>query len=334
MRVRLQDVAKLAGVSMKTVSNVVRNQPHVRPEMRARVQKAIDELGYVPNGTARRLATGRTGMIALAFPALDVPYFAELAERLSRQAKAQQLHLLIEQTESQAAAERQVLNGREAGLVDGLIFQPMKLNSTEIATLRGSLPVVLLGEVVPPLSVDQVMIDNIAAACTATEHLIDQGRSRIGFLGHEDTYRSNTVSRRLIGYQQALESRLLPIRTDLLLGAKDYGTAAAEEAVRVALQAGIELDGLVCYDDLTAIGALRGLRRAGVSVPGDIAVVGWDDIALAEYMNPGLTTIAPDLDALASRALGMLIERIAGYDGPGRHELVGYQLVARESSTG
>jgi DNA-binding LacI/PurR family transcriptional regulator len=328
----LQDVAKLAGVSARTVSNVVRNYPHVSPRMREKVQRAIDELGYVPNQTARRLATGRTGMFALAVPALDAPYFAELAEAISELAAQRDYRVLIEQTSAGSEAERQAITGRERGLVDGVIFHPTLLTSAEIAQLRGDLPLVLLGEVVPPLSVDHVMVDNMAAASQAASHLIETGRKRIAFLGHERSYRSNTYNRRLMGYQTALEHHGLPVRTELLLPARDYGAAAGDAAVATALADGIEFDGLVCYDDMNAIGALRALRRAGRRVPEDVAVVGWDDIIFAEYTDPPLTTIRADQAALVGRAVDMLMERIDGFDGPGRHELVPFALTVRESS--
>ena len=332
MTARLEDVAKLAGVSNRTVSNVVRNYTHVSPKMREKVQRAIDELGYVPNLTARRLATGRTNMFALAVPALGAPYFAELAESISELATRRDYRVLIEQTSAGADAERQAIVGRERGLVDGVIFQPTLLTSTEISDLRGDLPLVLLGEVVPPLGIDHVMVDNFEAAVRATEHLIETGRRRIAFLGHERAYRSNTFSRRLVGYQSALEAHGLPISPDLLIPARDYGAAAGDAAITAAIAGGLLFDGLVCYDDMNAIGALRALRRAGFRVPEEVGVVGWDDIVFAEYTVPALTTVRADQAALAERAVDMLLDRIDGFDGPGRHELVPFELTIRETT--
>lgn len=332
MGVRLKDVAERAGVSMKTVSNVVHGYTHVSPAMRTKVQSAIDELGYVPNMTARRLVTGRTGTIALAVPGLAVPYFAELAAAFSDIAAERDYRVLIEQTAAGIDAERQVLSGRARGVVDGVVFQPTLLGSREIATLAKDMPLVLLGEADPPRAIDHVMIDNFAAAVIATSHLIGMGRRRIAFLGHERGYRSNTLSRRLLGYQSAIEHHGLPKGAELRIPAKDFGTAAGAEAVAEALEAGIEFDGLVCYDDLNAIGALHALRRAGRQVPGDVAVVGWDDITLARYLQPPLTTIVADRDALVRRAVDMLLDRIDGQAGPGRHELVPFHLAIREST--
>lgn len=332
MTARLQDVARLAGVSERTVSNVVRDYPHVSRKMREKVQRAIDELGYVPNLTARRLATGRTDMIALALPALDAPYWAELAEAISELATERGYRVLIEQTSAGVEAEKRAISVRERGLVDGVIFHPTLLTTIEIAELKGDLPLVLLGEVTPPLSVDHVMIDNMAAAERATTHLIESGRSRIAFLGHERSYRPNTYNRRLMGYQGALDRHARPILPELLLPASDYGASAGDAAVTAAIEQGIEFDGLVCYDDMSAIGAVQALQRAGRGIPHDVGVVGWDDIVFAQYCSPPLTTIRPDQHALVRRAVEMLLERIDGFDGPGRHETVGFTLSVRQST--
>jgi DNA-binding LacI/PurR family transcriptional regulator len=330
--VTLRDVATLAGVSVKTVSNVVRDQPHVSAAMRERVERAVDELGYVPNTTARRLVTGRTGMVKMAFPELRAPYFAELADQMHKEAKKHNLRLLIEQTENRIENERAVLADREQGLVDGIIFEPVKLASRDIAHLRGKVPLVLLGEILPPLSVDHVMIDNVAAATTATEHLISRGRKRIAFLAYKDANSSNTVKQRLAGYEAALAAAGHGADSSIYVPSPAFGADGAEAGVAAALGRGVDFDGLICYDDLAAVGAMRALRQAGKTVPDDVAVVGWDDIFVAKYSNPSLTTVTPDIPALCSTAMNMLVDRIDGYDGVGRHELVDYRLTVREST--
>ena len=139
-RVRLEDVAKLAGVSMKTVSNVVHDYQHVSPATRERVQAAIDQLGYRPNLTARTLATGRTGMMALAIPEIDQPYFAEIARHIGEEATRRGYRIIVEQTLNDIEAERAVIRDREEGLVDGVIFQPVRIDTMEIARLRPDTP--------------------------------------------------------------------------------------------------------------------------------------------------------------------------------------------------
>jgi DNA-binding LacI/PurR family transcriptional regulator len=329
--VRLQDVADLAGVSLKTVSNVVRNKPHVSPDTRKRVQDAVDELGYVPNMTARRLATGRTGMLELAFPDIQAPYYAELAAHMFDEAKKYDYRLLIEQTRNLPENERAVLADREQGLVDGVIFEPVSLETSQIALLKGDLPLVMLGEVEPPLSVDHVAIDNIAAAKTATEHLLKRGHKRVAFLASEEV-NSSTVKRRLAGYEAALREAGMEPDPELFIAMSKPTTDGAGEAVVAALNRGVEFDGLFCYNDMFAIGAMNAIQSVGLQVPGDIGVVGWNDIAMTKYSMPSLTTIAPDVDALCATALAMMMERIKGYDGIGRHKTVAYQLCERDST--
>ncbi|WDF33919.1 LacI family DNA-binding transcriptional regulator [Arthrobacter agilis] len=331
-KVRLADVAAVAGVSMKTVSNVVHDYPHVTPEMRRKVQQAIDELGYKPNLTARRLATGKTGMIALAIPEIDHPYFSELSRYIAEEASARGYRVLVEQTLSSPAAERAVLNDREAGVVDGVIFHPVSMNSMEVARLKRDVPVVLLGESTMPVTADHVMIDNVVAAQEGVAHLLAQGRERIAFLGVVEGDVTGSTDQRLLGYQQGLVDAQRPLDPRLVLSVADFTPEESARAVREALDAGLGFDGLVCRDDRFATGALHALRTAGLRVPEDVAVVGWDDTELGRWATPTLTSIAPDKRELAATALQLLGERIDGYQGIGRHRIVAHSLIVRESA--
>lgn len=332
MGVRLQDVAELAGVSMKTVSNVVRDYAHVSASTRERVQKAIDELGYRPNMMGRRLATGRTGLLALAFSNVTVPYFAELSRAVSAAAGALGYRVLLEETDGTLEGERAVIASSEAGMVDGILFQPSVMSSVEISRHRGDLPIVILGEGAAPLPVDHIMIDNVAAAQAATRHLLGLGRRRIGFAGHEIGDLSATSIQRMMGYQQALEEHGIRPDPRLLFPSTEMSPTGAVQGVGAAFDAGERVDGLVCRDDLAAIGALRAMHERGIRVPEDVAVTGWDDIEWSRVTFPSITTIAPNLDALARRAVGMLLERVGGFTGVGRHEIVDFQLLVRESA--
>jgi DNA-binding LacI/PurR family transcriptional regulator len=333
-RVRLKDVARHAGVSMKTVSNVVHEFPHVSVKMRERVQASIDELGYRPNAMGRGLATGRTGLIALALADVTIPYFAELARTVSTHSTKRGYRMLLEQTDSSLEEERAIVSASEAGLVDGVIFQPAAMSSFEIAKHRTDVPIVLLGEGPAPLGVDHVMIDNVEAATTVTRHLVRLGRTRIGFLGHEEGRPTQTSRLRIMGYQRALELEDLPVDPSLLVASAEVSAQAAATALGAALDDGLKIDGLVCRDDLAAIGALRALAERGIDVPGEVAVTGWDDIVMASFTHPTLTTVAADTTALADTALDLLEDRISGFEGLGRHLIVPHRLVIRESAPG
>ena len=331
-RVRLIDVAERAQVSMKTVSNVVNGYAHVQPQMRARVQAAIDELGYRPNLTARRLATGRTGMIALAMPEIDHPYFGEMASHLADIALRRGYRVIIEQTLSDPAAEKAVLQDREAGLVDGVIFQPTRMATLDIARLHDDLPLVLLGEIDAPVTTDHVMIDNVAAARDGVNHLLALGRSRVAFLGLVDGDITMTNRRRLLGYQEALVSGGVRPDPELVLTAAGFDPLDAEQALERSLDRGLRFDAILCRDDRLAAGALTALRARGVRVPHEVAIVGWDDSAITGYTSPTLTSISPDKRDLAANAFDLLHERMQGHHGPGRHLVVGHGISVRASA--
>ena len=329
-RVRLQDVAARAGVSIKTVSNVVRDRPQVHVDTRARVREAIAELGYRPHAIGRQLRSGRTGQLALALPEIDIPYYAELARHVVDAAAERGYTVIIEQTNGLLRAERELLDARESGLVDGLLLDPVALDAEELAARRLDSPMVLLGEGPAPASVDHVGIDDRAAGREATEHLLAGGRRRIGFLGHQPQARADTARLRAAGWADALRSAGLPAGPELEVSA--FSLADGASAVRRALADGIAFDALLCPSDLLAVGALHALAEAGVDVPGQVAVVGFDDIAVAAFTTPALTSVRLDRRLIATTALDLLLERVAGATGPGRSTRTAHRLVVRASS--
>lgn len=331
-RVRLQDVADRAGVSMKTVSNVIHDYPHVSAAMRDRVRAAIDELGYRPNLTARRLATGRTGMVALAIPEIDQFYFAELARHVSEVADREGYRVIVEQTLNDVEAERAVIRDREEGLVDGVLFQPARIDTREIARLRPGTPLVLLGEAARPLTADHVMIDNTRAAQDGVEVLLRKGRTRIAFLALVRGDITESTHLRLVGYQEALMDAGVPLDPALVFESDGFALEDGVRAVSDAIAAGVRFDAVLCRDDQFAMAALRALSIAGLRVPQDVAVLGWDDTAVARYCTPAVSSVSPDKRAIAETALRLLADRMAGYDGVGRHEIVSHAIVERETT--
>ncbi|WP_203962692.1 LacI family DNA-binding transcriptional regulator [Actinocatenispora thailandica] len=328
----MTDVAALAGVSMKTVSNVVNGTGSATPATRARVRAAIDELGYRPNVTARRLATGQTGTISVAVSSVTVPYFAEISNLLDRAARRSGLRAVIEQTHGDRNNELAILAERERGLVDGVIFHPVALTPDDLVDRSPGFALVLLGEGPAPAGVDHVMIDNEAAAREATTHLIERGCRHIAFLGVESHGLTHTTGQRFAGYEQALEmagQRADPRRR---LQIEHYSADEGHRAVADALDQGVTFDGIVCRDDSLATGALHALHSRRVRVPGEVAVTGWDDLIIARNLWPPLTTIGPHKAEIARTAVRLLAERIHGYAGPGRHEIVASQLIPRDST--
>ena len=338
---RLADVARRAGVSVKTVSNVVNGYVHVSTTTRDRVDRAIADLDYRPNLAARNLRRGRSGIVALALPDLDVPYFAELAVHVVRAARTQGWTVLIDQTDGDRDREARVLDNFGTHLVDGVLLSPVATGAGELAARRATTPLVLLGERVYGGPADHVSIDNVAAAATAVTHLTALGRRRVAAVGRQTEASAATARLRLLGYRQALAGAGLPDDPELVVATASFTRAEGSAAVDQLLALDQPPDALFCFNDLLALGALRRLHERGIQVPDEVAVVGVDDIEDGRWSVPTLTTIRPDKARLAQLAVDLLAEHIDHQpDGPlgaGRapRELEApFDLVERESSVG
>jgi DNA-binding LacI/PurR family transcriptional regulator len=331
----LKDVAARAGVSIKTVSNVVNGYVHVAPETRARVQDAIDELGYKPNVAARQLRSGRSGVIALALPELQSPYFAEMAGLIVQAAERRSWTVLIDQTDGHAERERNLVAGLRRHAIDGLIFSPLALAGEELARGRDDTPMVLLGERIWHGPADHVAIDSTAAAADATGHLARLGRERIAAIGAQDRPSAVTAHQRLAGYRLALADAGLPADPRLVAEVESFHRADGAAAMARLLDAPDPPDAVFCFNDLLALGAIRTLLARGLDVPGDVAVIGFDDIEDGRFSTPTLSTISPNTDRIAQLAIDLLAERLGDDSaGPPREIRVGHRLVARESTYG
>lgn len=336
MAVTLHDVALRAGVSIKTVSNVVNGYAHVSATTRSRVQEAVAELGYRPNLSARSMRGGRSGIIALALPELGVPYFAELAQSVIRAADREGFIVLIDQTEGRIDRERLVCRGIRSQLIDGLIFSPLALDSEELAARTDRIPMVLLGERVTG-TFDHIVIDNIEAARQAVGHLAGLGRTRIAAVGAQYDKAGETARLRLAGYKAALTGAGLPFRPELVADTTSFHRHDGAAAMTWLLDAGARPDAVFAFNDLMAIGVLRACYDRGIRVPADVAVIGFDDLEEGRYAVPALSTISPDKDFIGQTAVRLLADRLGrpAEDGSQVKEIIApYRLEARESTMG
>jgi len=335
MPVTMRDVAERASVSIKTVSNVLNDHPHVRPEVRRRVLAAVGELGYRMNHSARALRSGRSGAISLVVPDIRNAYFAELAAEVIDAAAAFDLSVLIEQSGGVAERELELVQGRRTVTVDGVLYSVAGLGEEDAEQLADlPTPVVLLGERIFRGPIDHVTMRNTEAARAATEHLLDGGRTRILALGSGPEETVSSAGLRLRGYRQALAARGIPADPRLVVDAQPWLREGGAEAMRAALASGTAFDGVVAFNDLIALGAMRALRDAGVRVPEDVAIIGFDDIDETRYASPSMSTIDPGRREIARTAVAFLRERIAGSDAdlPPREHLSAFTLRAREST--
>ncbi|SEG98145.1 DNA-binding transcriptional regulator, LacI/PurR family [Nonomuraea solani] len=331
----LRDVAKRANVSIRTVSNVVNGYAPVSDELRARVQAVLDELDYRPNLIARNLKQGRTGMIALVVPELDVPYFAELAREVITAARARDYVVMIDQTDGDGDRERELL-GREsrATMFDGLLLSPLSVTAEELRERGNRIPIVLLGEHIFNGSFHHVAIDNVSAAREATEHLLGLGRRRVAAIGDQPYATGETAQLRTTGYRQAHARAGLEVDEELVVSTPHFHRKLGAQAMERLLALPEPPDAVFCYNDLLALGALRALTRAGRRVPDDVAVVGVDDIEEGQFSTPSLTTVAPDKGEIARRAVNTLLESITGTPSTPSEIVVPHRLIVRESTAG
>lgn len=331
---RLKDVAALAGVSTRTVSNVVSGSGAVAEETRARVQIALDQLGYRPNAAARNLRAGRTGLIGLAIPELHSPYFGELAGLIVEAAQQRSWTVVIDQTFGDREAERRLLEGTGGRLVDGLIISPWSLGPDELTDRDRHVPVVLLGERQAHGLADRVAVDNVLAADEATTHLVQAGRRRIAAIGVQPHLRNETSQQRLAGYREALRRAGLKPDPTLEQPVETLHRKDGAAAMAVLLEADRRPDAVFAFTDELALGALHVAHERGVRVPGDLAIVGFDGIEDGQYAHPPLTTVVPDKRQIAERALQCLADRIYSPTStvPPLDIVIPHQLVERASS--
>jgi DNA-binding LacI/PurR family transcriptional regulator len=327
-RVTLRDVAALAGVSHQTVSRVINATERVNPDTRSRVEQAIQQLGYRRNEVARSMARGRTHLLACFSPNLIDFTFASMIEGAEQYARQQGYFLLSASApdeETFACLMEELIHSRRA---DGLIvFNPFSDGRHRLA--QGAGPLVFTGVHSASDDVDSISLDDWQAGYAAAEHLLGLGHRRMVCLTGpllEDCSRE-----RLDGFHAALAEAGVTCDPHCTLEG-DWTVQAGFILARSLLETGCSFSALCAQNDRMAIGAVHALRRAGFSVPHDVSVIGVDDIPLAAYLEPPLTTLRQDPFAIGQMAAHLLIDRVEGLDGPVQHLLVPTELVVREST--
>jgi DNA-binding LacI/PurR family transcriptional regulator len=329
----MADVGLRAGVTARTVSNVLSGSPSVRPETRERVLRAVSELGYRMNTSARSLKTGRTGTITLAIPDLSINYFSDLASRIMDHAERHDWAVVIEQTGARRNTEVAILSGAQRRHSDGLIFQPHALGPGDERYLMGNDRLVILGDRIFHGPVDHVTMANTEAARIATQYLVDRGHRRIAAIGANP--RVSTVSAaslRLDGYLQAITAAGLPVRPEYQMFAEEWHLQDGAAGMAQLLALSEPPDAVFCFNDTLAFGALHTLAARGLGCPQDVAVIGFDNVPMAEFSVPPLTTIEPGTDQIAKQAVDLLAARFDGRSGAPTEVVAACSLIVRNSA--
>ena len=326
----IREVALRAGVSPTTVSHVINNTRFVSAEARQRVLDAMAELNYRPNVLARSLRRGETRTLGLILPDSANPFFAEIARAIEDAAFSAGYSVILGNSENQLTKEQVYVDVLVNKQVDGLIFVATGDHSPSLEQLVGDgLPVVVVDRRLSDLEVDTVLTDNLQGGLTATRYLLDLGHQRIACV----TGPSNLTpsAERVIGYRQALQERSLSV-DEALIRKGDFHPHSGYLAVSELLNCQPRPTAIFICNDMMAIGALRALSEAGLRVPLDCSLVGYDDIELASYVTPPLTTIRQDKNAMAEAAVQLLVERIAEPTLPARTRILPTHLVERQST--
>lgn len=330
-KLTLEEIGKIAGVSRATVSRVINNYPHIRPEVRERVEAVIAETGYQPNMVARSLASDRSNIIGLVIPSganavFTDPYFPRLTHGISKATNDLQLTLALFLFHSLEEERGTIESITGTGLIDGLIVTAdHKEDSFVPRLLEREMPFVLVGRPEQTALSDFVDTDNVAGAITATEHLVRLGYQRIGTIA---TNQNTAGDDRYLGFSNTLLKHGLPLYPELVAYG-DFSVDSGYVAMKEILPA--KPDAVFVTSDTMALGAVRAIREAGLRIPQDIALVGFDDLPPAKQTDPVLTTIRQPIPETGRIAVQKLVEKLDNSDYQPSGVILPNELIVRAS---
>lgn len=337
--VTMRDIAAEAGVSQATVSYALRNDPSISAATRDKVLKVAEKLHYSANLSARTLRSGRSNAIALVVQDLHNPYSMHLSDAVSQYAFSRGYQILVQQTQSATENESSVLQYISSAICDGVIFSPTKLPIADVRARLAGKPAVLLSPLEYHTGYDTMSAPCEQGAFTATSYLLSRGCQRLLFYcsdyaDYDDIKGArDSAWQRVAGFQRALlRNRIEPTPSHFVPHQSWNRESSYAAIVDVVRHSGVTFDGVVCVNDESAIGVMRGLLDCGVRIPEDVSVIGFDGILEGKFYTPPLTTIAIDYDDFARQTVDALIARIEGDKSPVRDMTVATRLVVREST--
>lgn len=324
--VSIKDVAAAAGVSTATVSRVLSNKPHVRPELRDHVLAVVAELSYRPNLVARNLRSQQSRTLGLIVSDIRNPFFTDISRAVEDTAYAEGYSVFLCNTDENPDKERIYLNLMRDENVAGVIFSPTRETAAHFADLQLDFPTVVVDRAVPDGPVDQVLLDNTAAARRLTTHLIENGYRRIaGVFGEAST----TGRERQQGFAAALQAHnLTPAQVVYTLPK----ISAGYTAVLAILDSANPPEAIVATNSLLTAGALQAIQARGLHIPADVALAGFDETTWTALVQPAITVIAQPTQEIGRTATELLLQRIENPERPSRMVILTGELLARASS--
>jgi LacI family transcriptional regulator len=330
----MKDIALDLGLSIVTVSKVLRDHPDISAETRVRVLKRMKEVNYQPNLAARALVTGRTYSIGLVVPDLVHPFFGEVAMGMSRVLRKKGYNLVISSSEEDPELEQQEVEQLLARRVDALIIASAQIGVAMFRRIEESkTPYILIDRKFAGLSANFIGMDDVAAGRMATKRLISLGRRRIAHIAGPEV---STAAGRLDGYRDALAAHQLALSPDCFI-VREYGDGSNDqsgyEAMRKLLTLSPLPDGVFCYNDPTAMGAMKAIVEHGLRIPEDIAIVGCGNVRYAGFLRVPLTTIDQQSEEIGDRSARLALAQIEA-KGAGRPKtiLLEPSLILRQSA--
>ncbi len=334
MPVRMKDIARELGVSVVTVSKVLRNHSDISPETRQRVLHLMKELNYRPNLAARALVTGRSFIVGLVVPDLVHPFFGVVAKGLSKKLRERGYNLVLASSEEDPELEREEIEQMLARRVDAIVVASSQERTDSFLRIEEHrTPYILIDRKLPGLAANFIGIDDEAAGAKATEHLIEAGCKVVAHIGGPSV---STAIGRLEGYRGALRNHGMEIRPEYIITRErgDEGSdATGHDAMQKLLQLTPRPDGVFCYNDPTALGAMRAILEAGLRVPEDIAVAGCGNVRYSDFLRVPLTSIDQDSEVIGVHAAELALALIeAKTPPPPKAIIVEPKLVVRDST--
>jgi LacI family transcriptional regulator len=326
----IREVSESAGVSYATVSHVINNTRLVTPETRERVLAAMDALNYRPNAVARSLRQGKTNTIGLVLPDSANPFFAEISRGIEDEAFKRGYSVFLCNTELDTQRELFYVDVLSNKQVDGIIFVAAGDQADSLDfLLRRRMPLVMIDRDVPKVEADAVLTDHQLGGFLATRHLLELGHTRIACIAGPSSI--SPSAERITGYRKALEQAGIVCDQSLIIRG-DYHAQSGMDITHSILQMDPRPTAIFALNDLMALGALRAVTEAGYSVPKDIAVVGYDDLEIARFTNPPLTTIAQPKKEIGTQAVNLLVDRMSRKSRPPSRLVLPPELIVRRST--
>lgn len=325
----IKDIARLAKVSHPTVSRALQNSPLVNAKTAAKIRKIADEAGYRASAVARGLVTRKTRTIGLVVTAVDDPFAGEVAMGFEQAARDHGYNVFLSNSNAEPERERRMVQAFAEQRVDGIVVTSSRVGAEYLPLLAEMMvPIVLVNDQYPGEFVHSVLIDNVNGIRAAAEHLIALDHRRIAYIGDRSGYHSD--AERLTGYKEALAAAGIAFAPELAVAGNGKHDGAIE-AVHRLLALERPPTAICCYNDMTALGAIRAIHARGLRVPDDVSVTGFDDLFFAPYLQPPLTTVRQPMKQMGQMAMENLLKLMSGAES-GAQIRIEASLVVREST--